>query len=175
MISPIIIKPEQQNNKAKHIFFACLGSAIISIALYTMLPQYNGIVGIVALGFITAAIYLYNRYLCAAYYYEVTMDSSGSPIFVISQTVGKRQTTLCRVDLSSIILVKAMSIEERKSYKPASDVARYFYSPTLSPERVYLLEVRSPYEKADVFVELTDEQAAIISAYAKEARENYTE
>ena len=68
-----------------------------------------------------------------------------------------------------------MSAEEKKSYKPAADVARYFYSPTLSPEKVYLLEVRSSYEKADVFVELTDEQAAMICAYAKEARENYIE
>ena len=175
MISPMTIKPEPQNNKAKHIFFACLGSAIVSIALYTMLEKYNGIVGIVALGFITAAIYLYNRYICASYYYDVAVDSNGSPIFVVSQSVGKRQTTLCRVDLSSIMVVKAMSAEERKNYKLASDIARYFYSPTLSPDRVYLLEVRSPYEKADVFVELTDEQAGMISAFAKEARANYTE
>lgn len=175
MISPISIKPEPQNNKAKHTFFACLGSAILSIALYTMLPSYKGIVGIVALGFITAAIYLYNRYVCAAYYYDVTMDSNGSPVFVISQSVGKRQTTLCRVDLSSITLVKKLSAEEKRAYKPAKDIARYFYSPTLSPEFVYLLEVRSPYEKADVFVELNDEQAATISAYAKEARADWLE
>lgn len=175
MISPISIKPEPQNNKAKHTFFACLGSAILSIVLYTMLPSYKGVVGIIALGFITAAIYLYNRYVCAVYYYDVAIDSNGSPVFVVSQSVGKRQTTLCRVDLSSIVLVKAMSAEEKKSYKPRKDIARYFYSPTLSPEKVYVLEVRSPYEKADVFVELTDEQAGMISAFAKEARANYIE
>lgn len=171
MISPISIKPEPKNNKARHVFFACLGSAILVMVLYMLLPKFKGVAGVVALGFITAAIYVYNRYVCAVYFYDVTVDYNDNEIFVIRQIIGKRETTLCRVDLTSIQNVRALTREEMKKYKPARDTSRYAYYPTLSPDVVHLIEVRSSYEKADVFVELTEDQARTISAYAAEARE----
>ena len=171
MITPITIKPEAKNKTGKYVFFACLGSAFIMMAVYMLLDKYQGIAGLAALIFITAAIYIYNRYVSAVYYYDVFLDSADNAVFLIRQMVGKRETTLCRVDLSSIVSVKAMSREDKKAYKPDKDTGRYAYSPTMFPEVIYLLEVRSAYEKADVFVELTEEQAGVLSDYTRIARE----
>ena len=175
MISPVSIKPEPQNKKARYVFFACLGSAIVMMALYMFLPKFKGIAGIVALAFITAAIYFYNRYVCATYYYDVFVDAGGNAMFLIRQAVGKRETTLCRVDLSSIRSIRMMSKEDRRAYKPEKDIGRYSYSPTMSADVLYLLEVRSSYERADVFVELTEEQADMLLRYAEIARESSIE
>lgn len=172
MIPYVTIRPEPQNKKARYVFYACLGSAILLMAIYMLLPKYKGVVGIVALLFITAAIYVYNRYVCAVYYYDIIPGSDGDAVFLIRQLVGKRETTLCRVDLSSIISVKSLTREQRREYKPERDVSRYAYAPTLSPEVIYLLEVRSSYEKADVFIELTEEQAGMMSDYVRMSREN---
>ena len=170
MITPFSIRPKPANKLAKYSAAACLGSAIIFVAVYMMIEKYRGIVGIGALVFITAAVYIYNRYVCARYSYDVAIDTNGDPIFVIRQTVGKRETTLCRVDISAIRAVKKLTCKEKKAYKSDSGTSVYCYYPTMRPEILYLVEVRCPYENADLFLELTDEHASLLMSYAVEAR-----
>ena len=45
MISEISVSPRASNNKARHLFFALLISAVAVSALYIALPLYKGVVG----------------------------------------------------------------------------------------------------------------------------------
>ena len=168
MITPFSVKPKAQNKLSLYVAAVCLVLAIVAIAVYTFIPMYKGIVGVIALVFITAAIFIYNKYICASYCYDVTFNSSGEPVLAVRKIVGKRETTMCHVGIEAIINVRKLSREERRSYKSDAGVVRYSYCPTMLPDSVYLVTVRCAYEKADLFLELNDEIAALILQYARE-------
>ena len=170
MISEFSTTPKPSNNKAKHLFFALLISAVLVSALYVTLPQYKGIVGMIALILIVAAIYVYNRYMALTYHYEVMIDSSGTPLLIIRHTIGKRESTLCRVELASIISVERQTAEERKRHTTPEGCVRYYYAPTLAPDITCLITLRSRYEYAEITVEGSDEFIDLIASYAKQAR-----
>ena len=170
MIVPFSVKPKASNDRAKYAAIACLGSALIFIAIYMLMPQYKWVPGIIILAFVTAAIFIYNKYISAIYAYDIIMDSNSEPILVIRQIVGRRETTLCRVDVSAITNVKRLDKNDKKAYVPENGVLRYSYYPTMSPDTVVLVKVRSVSEKADIFLELTDEHIALLNRYAEEAR-----
>ena len=175
MIKEFCIHAKPQNKKARYAFFASLGSAMIVCAVYLLVDKYKSLVGIGVMTFITAAIYIYNRYIGSEYYYEITADHIGTPVFVVRQKIGKRESTLCRIDLGSIVKIDKMTAAEKKKHMSDKDVMRYVYCPTMMPDTVYLLTVRSHNEKADIFIEATDEMAEVISSYAEQIRTQDTE
>ena len=172
MIIPFSLNPEAKNKKARFVFTACLGSAVIAIILSGFMDKYRGIVGLFILAFFTAAIFVYNKYMASVYTYEVTMADNGEALFVIGQRQGRRYTTLCRVGLASVISVDTLNKDQLKAYKADRTIARYSYHPTMSPDELCLIKVRSSYEKADVFVELPEEYAKRIMDYSAIARAN---
>lgn len=171
MIREFYVHAKPANKKAVYAFFACLGSAIIVFAVYMLAEKYRGLISMGIMVFITAAVYIYNRYMGSEYFYDITFDHTGTPVFVVRQKIGKRESTLCRVDLGSIIRIDKMTAEERKGYKADAGVVRYTYCPTMMPEVVYRVAVRSHSEKADIFIEATDELAELLLGYSREARE----
>ena len=175
MIVPFSIRPQSQNKVARYVFFACLGSVLLLLVLNSMIGKYRGLLGLVILVFLTAAIYVYNRYMSAIYTYEVTFDGNNEPVFIISQLIGKRRSTLCRVGIASIVSVDIIDKAKRREYKVDRTVARYSYYPTMMPDKLCLIKVRSAYDKADVFVELSEEHASLLMRYAAIAKENSPE
>ena len=171
MINEFSVSPRPSNNKARHTFFILLILAATVAAVYiSPIPRFKGIVGALCLVFVVAAIYVYNRYMAMKYYYDVLIDASGTPLFVVRSVMGKRESTLCRVELSSITSVKRLNHDEQKSHKTPDGYVRYFYNPTLSPESVCLVTVDSRYEHAEITIEANDEFIAILSSYVHEAR-----
>ena len=175
MFNDFSISVKSQNKKARYAFGGCLGSALIFVIVYMSIPKFQGVVGLVALAFITAAIYIYNRYVAATYSYDVTTDSVGRPVFVVRQTVGKRTATMCRIDLYGIRSIEKLDRESRRAHKTKKGILKYVYCPSLMPDVVYLISSRTSHENADVYIEATDEFVAELNKAIEHSREYVVE
>lgn len=172
MISELSTTPKPSNNKARRLFFVFLALAAAFAVTYVLLPNYKGVMGAVCLVFVVGAIYVYNRYMAMLYYYDIMIDSAGTPLFIVRQVIGKRESTLCRVELASIRRIEKVSAEEMKQHVTPDGFVRYYYAPTLSPEFACRLTVESRYERAEITIEGSDEYIALLTSYAEEARLN---
>ena len=175
MIREFAVRPMPKNKKARTLFFVLLGAAAATVIASYFLTSYKGIVQLGSLILLVAAVMIYTRYLGSVYSYEVTFDSDETPIFVVCQLSGKRRTSLCRVDLADIVEIETLAAEAYRAYKTESGVKRYNYTPTLFPEEVNLMKVRSRTERADVFLELSAECRDMLLSYAASARALRTE
>ena len=172
MINEFCSRVKPSNNNAKKLFYALLCAAAVITSVYLIIPNYKGIVGLFSVCAIVGAVLVYTKYIGVEYYYEITHDTAGSPLFLVTQTIGKRSTTLCRIDLHTIVKVEKMSTEERGRHKTERGYKKYSYLPTLMPKEALLITVRSPHENAEIFIEAGDDFRSLLSAYAYEAREN---
>lgn len=170
MIREFSVRPVPKNQNARSLFFTLLGAAAASVAASYFLNAYKGLVQLAALILLVAAVMIYTRYVGSSYSYEISHDSEGTPIFVVTQFSGKRGTALCRVSLADVADIKTLTAAEYRAYKPEAGMKRYNYTPTLNPPEVHLMQVRSYREKADVFVELSEEYRSLLLSFVEEAR-----
>ena len=170
MINELSVHPKPTNKNAKIAFYILLAISACVTVVYLIVDTYRGIIGLGALIFITAAVLIYTKYLSCEYYYDVTTDSRG-PVFVVRQAIGKRMSTLCRIDIASIVKVQKETAQQRRAHKTPTGYKRYNYLPTLIPKQTYRLTSTSRYEKAEIVVEISDEFATLLMEYANEARE----
>ncbi|MBE6644951.1 MAG: hypothetical protein E7612_06200 [Ruminococcaceae bacterium] len=173
-IKDLTVHPKPQNNNAKVAFLITLLISAVGFAVYFVIEKYRGVVGMFALLTLVTAILFYTKYICPNFYYDITADSDGVPIFVVRQIIGKRQTTLCRIDLANIRALVSEVKEERRAHKTPSGYRKYVYAPTLLPPKVYRITVVGRYEKAEIIIECSDEFASYLSECVKEA-ENFAE
>ncbi len=170
MIREFAVRPVPKNQNARKVFFLLLGAAAATVALSYFLSAYKGIVQLVALIFLVISVLIYTRYVGSSYSYEVAHDSEGTPIFLVTQLSGKRQTALCRVNLCDIVGIEALTGEQYRAYKPEPGIKRYNYTPTMGPAEVHLMRVNSRTEKAVVFLELSEEYCAMLLSFVEEAK-----
>ena len=152
MVKEMVYTAKPKNKTAKSVFMGLLGTSMLFVLAAMMSPKYTGIIWMVALGFITATIYVYNRFVGSEYCYAINNDG-GRPSFTVSMQMGKTVRTLARVDLSSIAEVKKMSRAEYRAHKCDKGVMKYPYFPTMFADEVYLVAIRSEYEQADILIE----------------------
>lgn len=171
MINEFFSHAKPTNAKAKRLFITLLAIGALITVGYAAADRFKGIIGLFALGAIVGAVFIYTKYIGVEYFYDITFDSAGSPVFVVRQISGKRQTTLCRLDLHSIVKVEMLDAKARASHKAPAGYKRYFYLPTLLPESVILITAHSESEFAEITVEASEEFADLLRAYSKEARE----
>lgn len=171
MISEFSARAKSKNNNAKITFFTLLALCVGVVALYLFTDRYRGLVGLGALALITAAVFIYTRYISSEYFYDITFDYNNTPVFVVRQRTGKKDTTLCRMDLYAITDVVRQDKKERAEHKTKDGYLKYNYTPTLFPSETYLVTVFSRYEKAEIRIEATEEFANLLLTYAAEAKE----
>ncbi len=171
MIKDFYAHAKPSNNNAKNVFVGLLGAAAMIMVAYFTSPLYKGIIGLFAVAAICAAVLIYTKYIGVEYYYDITTDSAGAPVFVVRQIIGKRQTTLCRVDLHNIVKTESLAREEKSKRKRAAGYKKYVYLPTLSPENSLLITLNAPEERAEIFIEAPREFGDLLLSYAREARE----
>ena len=111
MVNEISCIAKSKNNIAKYVLLGLLGTSLILVCAANLTPKYSGIVWIFALGFITATIYVYNRYVGSEYCYSVT-DDYGRPTLTVSMRIGKTARVLARLDLYTIREVKMLTLSE---------------------------------------------------------------
>ena len=170
MIIEFSVKTKSTNNKARAAFITCMALAFLIMMISTLIPLYKGLVSLVGMALLVAAITLYTKYLACTYFYDITFDSNGTPLFVVRQLVGKRETTLCNIPLADVIRVEKEDREARAAHKTPSGMRKYSYLPTLSPDVIYRLTTSGAYENAEIIIEANEHFAEVIRANAEEAR-----
>ena len=175
MIKDLTVRPKPQNNNAKIAFTVSLAVSAIGFAAYYAIERFRGIVGMLALFALVTAILFYTKFISPIFYYDVTSDSDNVPIFVVRQIIGKRQTTLCRIDLASITEIKKETKAEMRAHKTPSAYRKYVYAPTLFPPVVYRITVVGRYEKSEIIIECSEDFAEYLRSCAQEAAEAVSE
>lgn len=174
MIKELTVSPKPQNKNAKIAFSAAMGISFVAFVIYFLMERFRGIVGMFALLTLVTAILFYTKYIAPKFYYDITFDCENTPIFVVRQITGKRQTTLSRIDLANIKSVEMETKEVMRAHKTPTGFRKYVYAPTLSPSTVCRITVVGRYEKAEIIIECSDEFSEYLSNAVRETKENYT-
>ena len=170
MIKDFSAHPKPQNNNSKKVMWAFFILGAVAAVLSVVLESYRGVVGLLALALISSGILMFTKYVSVAFYYDIIAEDVDTPMFIVRQRVGKRDVTLCRVDLADIVSVKKETAAERKAYVKERGTAYYVYAPTLNPPVSYRMRVANPREHAELILEGTDEFFDKIIELAAEAR-----
>jgi hypothetical protein len=166
MVEEMTCNAKSKNNASKYVLLGLGGTSMLFVVAAMMTPRFSGLVWSVAFVFIVSSIYVYTRYVGSEYSYGI-IDGAGRPSFTVSLKVGKTERTLARLDLDAIIEVRRLTGKEYRDYKPERGIIKYTYFPTMFPSDVYLVVIRSSYEKADVFVEVDEKFAEALSTYSQ--------
>ena len=150
-------------------FFAV---ALVSLIITFFLEKYRGVVGMVTFASLITAILTYTKYVSVTFHYDVVVEEVEEPLFIVRQTIGKRNVTLCRVAFADIVKIEKESAAERRAHKSALGVSRYSYTPTLAPSVSYRIYISSRYEKAEIIIEGTDELCEMLKEMSVSARAN---
>ena len=170
MIRDLSTKIKPRNNIARYTFVFCMSGGIAIALLSCILPSYRGIVALLACAFLVVAVAVYSKYVAVTYYYDLTKDNNGTPIFVVRQVTGKRESTLCRIDIADIVKVESEDAKERRKHKTPLEYRKYSYRPTLMPKKTVRLTVNGRYEKAEIIIE-NELYGDLLKKYAEELRQ----
>ena len=170
MIKDFSVHPKPQNNNSKKVMWIFYALGAVAAVLSVMLESYRGVAGLVALAFISSGILMFTKYVSVAFYYDIIAEDVDTPMFIVRQRVGKRDVTLCRVDIADIVSVKRETAKERKAHVREQGTAYYVYAPTLNPPVSYRMRVNNAREHAELILEGSDEFFEMITALAAEAR-----
>ena len=170
MIKDFSAHPKPQNNNSKIVMWIFYALGAIAAVTSVMLETYRGVAGLVALAFISTGILMFTKYVSVSFYYDIVAEDVDTPMFIVRQRIGKRDVTLCRVDLADVVSVKRESAAERKSHVREQGVSYYVYAPTLNPPVSYRMLVNNARERAELILEGTDEFFEKIIEFANEAR-----
>lgn len=171
MISEFSVRAKPKNKNAHIAFIALLLASALGFTVYFIMDRYKGVVGLFALMILTLAILVYTKFISPAFYYDIAIDSEGVPMFVVRQIIGKRQTTLCRLDLADIDSVEHETKKERSHHKTPRGVRKYIYAPTMFPKEIYRVKAKTRYESAEIIIEGSEAFASTLRDYAREAKE----
>ena len=171
MIREFSASPKPSNKKAKILSFVCFAAALMIFAVSTVIQHYSGIVSMVSTTLLVVGILFYTRYVSPVYYYDIMLDSEGTPLFIVRAVNGKRESTLCRIGLAEIMKVEREERKVRHSHKTPKTHMKYVYTPTLDPDVSYRITTASRYERAEIVIEASDEFASMLRAYSLEAKE----
>ena len=164
------IRPKAANEKGKRAFLLFLLLAAVLFVISLFMENYHGIVQLFSLVALTTALFFYNRYLASTYEYEITTDTDGTPVFVVSSYSVKRVSTLCRISLWDIREIRRMNKEERRAHQTPKDMAKHNYTPTLFPDSVLCIVQRSRYEKSEIYIESNEVFEKYLLEIVEEAR-----
>lgn len=171
MINEFSVHAKPSNKNALVISmtsFAC-AAAFFVVAWFTeglkWIPQ------LICLILTVVGLTLLTRYVLPKFFYDVTVDTEGTPLFIVRQQNGKRQTTLCRIAFADIRKIEEETAAERRAHKTPPGYIKYTYVPTLFPQNTYRIISVSRYEHAEIVIECTPEMAQTLSDFASEARE----
>ena len=153
MITEMSSKMQPSNNYARLIFAFFTAGGISLSLLSTFIPRFSGLVALCGAVMLVVAVTVFSRYVASVYYYDITYDYKGTPIFVVRQMTGKRQSTLCRIDIADIVNVEVENAKQRRAHKTPTGYMKYNYSPTLWAKETSRLTVEGKYEKSEIIIE----------------------
>lgn len=162
MADELYLGVRSKNKVAKYAMLGCLGSSLIFYVAAMFASHYRGLIWMGTFICVIATVYLYNRYVGTEYCYSIHNYEDGGSVFVIAMKNGKTVRTMARLDLFAIKEVVKVSGKEYRAHKTEKGIFKYSYFPTMCPSELYYVKVRSHNEKADVFVQINEEIAAVL-------------
>ena len=109
MIKDFSVTPKPTNKNSKIVMCAFFALALVSLIVAIFIVRYKGVVGMVTLASLTTAILIYTKYVSVTFHYDIVAEGMDEPLFVVRQTVGKRNVTLCRVAFADIVKIEKES------------------------------------------------------------------
>jgi hypothetical protein len=170
MINEFSVHAKPKNKNSAIAFVVLLLTSALGFCVYFIIDSYKGVVGLFALMILTVAILVYTKFIAPAFYYDIAIDSEGIPMFVVRQIIGKRQTTLCRLDLADIVSVDYETKKERSLHKTPRGTRKYIYAPTMFPKEIYRITAKGHYESAEIIIEGSEVFANTLRDYSIQAR-----
>lgn len=171
-------RPITEKKRAYPLFFTLLIISGVLVLLSVQLTVAKGLISLAAVIGLTAAMFVFIRYVLAEFAYSVTCGADGEAVFVVTRTTGKRVSTMCCVRMAELSSVEKLTKEQQKQHAPDPKALKYNFAPSMSPEVVYLIKTSSRTSKCEIIIEGTDELAARLleySSYAKEDEEKSDE
>lgn len=172
MITEFTMKPKAQNDRPKYLLIISAIGFVAFMIVYFAIPNYKGLVGLVAVAFLCFGLYLYTKYIASSFFYDILVENN-TPLFVVRQKAGTRETTLARIELRHIVKIEELDKTAIKEHKTPEGYLKYFYNPTMSPDKLVLITAVSRYEKAEIYIEAERDYIVTLNEYAKLARELY--
>lgn len=162
-------RPEINKKKAVNLFVGLLLLSAVFVVISVFVSRYKGLISLAAVIGITLALAVYNRFLAGVYAYIVMTDSSGTPLFLVTRTVGRSVSTLCRVELADVVGMSLLQ-KDKKSDDGSKGRKKMNFCPSVSPSAVYVLETKNRYEHFEILLEGSEEFAQRILEYAEIAK-----
>ena len=175
MIRDFSVTPKPQNSKSKILMVSFFVIAIAFLVASLFMDSYRGVVAMGALFSVTLGVLVYTKYVSVVFHYDILAEDMDEPLFVVRQTVGKRNVTLARIAFKDIVKIEKETLSERRAHKTERTVMKYVFTPTLAPDVSYRIYLNSRIEKAELIIEGSDEFAEMLRGIAAEARLTYGE
>ena len=175
MIKELSVRPKPQNNNAKILMGAFFTLFAITFVVSMRIERFSGVVATASMFLLVSALLVYTKYVSVSFSYDLVNGENDEGLFVVRQTVGKRNQTLCRISLKDIAKIEKETRQQRRAHRTERGVMRYSYTPTLSPAVSYRIFVKNRYESSEIVIEGNDEFIELLTRYSTEERLNYIE
>lgn len=154
--------PTKTNRTAQTVIILLFIGAAILLAFPMVVPTlpFRWGVQLLALGLLTAAIFLTTRYVAKFYIYRMISDGNGETDLTVTEARagGKGQVTVCRVGLSHICRRELVESNERLTSERQGKKGKVFdYRVDFHPEKSILLAVEEGGEELILLLSYQEE------------------
>ncbi len=171
MIQELHMRVKPQNKHANIAFWLFFVLAFVVFGVSYAVALYRGVLQLGAMFCLVTSILFYTKYIAPQFCYEITIDSQDTPVFIVTQTIGRRMTTLCRIDLADIQSAEHLSRTALKEHRVPADTRRYVYTPSLLPATVCVVTTGGHGERAQLVLEGGQDFADLLLSQAAIARD----
>ena len=169
MIAEFSMRIKPKNRAGMIIFLSAMTVGAFLFVYSSSLDSYRGVVGLAALTFFVAALFVYTKYIAPEYFYDITL-SDGEPLLLVRQLVGRRGTVMCRIALADITKIDFTDKGWRSTHKTPDGYKKYNYTVTIGVQNAVLLTVNSRHENCEILLEGESELSELLERYRNEAR-----
>ena len=174
-IIPFSYRKLADKRRAMPAFFALVAVSAILVVVSMSIKRYAGLVSLLAVIGLTASMLFYVRYITSEYTYSVCEGRDGKPFLIFTRIIGKRQSVMGCIPLSSIKSIQRFTKNDFKEYKSEKGARKYNFAPSFSPDVIYLVLAKTKNETYEMVIEGSDELSARLLEYAAYALEDDAE
>ena len=111
-IIPFSYRKLADKRRAMPAFFALVAVSAILVVVSMSIKRYAGLVSLLAVIGLTASMLFYVRYITSDYTYSVGEGSDGKAFLIFTRIIGKRQSVMGCIPLSSIKSIQRFTKNE---------------------------------------------------------------
>ena len=173
--------PKKRNQTARNMIFLLFGGAAVLLLVTMAVPgvPFRWAFQLIALGLLTASLFLVTRYLTKCFVYRIIEDGEGGYDLTVTETAtnGKRAVTVCRVGMRNVLSVVRLDLSDggaslAKWKEIKKKRGRIFdYCADFRPTVSVLVTVREGGEDLMIRLSPEDELTALLERAARSEEE----